>query len=268
MDRKRKNNRTALVTGAAGGIGQAICEVFIEAGYEVIGVDRRRTGNRPYKILNFDISKFGTGAEECETFCEQVEQMTDGGLDVLVNNAATQIVKPIEEITPQDWDITLQTNLLAPFWLIQRFLPQLRAAKGCVVNIASIHANVTKPRFTVYATSKGALVALTRVLAIELAPDVRVNAVIPAATDTPMLRAGFGDNIAGLKALASYHPLGRIAKAREIANVTLFLAGPLASFMTGSALSVDGGIGACLHDPVSTEADAASAVELAAGACR
>jgi NAD(P)-dependent dehydrogenase (short-subunit alcohol dehydrogenase family) len=117
------------------------------------------------------------------------------------------------------------------------------------VNIASIHATVTKPEFALYATSKGALIALTRSLAIELAPDVRVNAVIPAATDTPMLRDGFGDNVDGLPVLGDYHPLGRIAQPEEVAQVALFLAAPQASFVTGAMVNVDGGIGVCLHDP-------------------
>ena len=139
---------------------------------------------------------------------------------------------------------------MAPFWLTQKFLPFLKANNGSVINIASIHATVTKQKFTAYATSKGALVSMTRALVIELAPDVRVNAIIPAATDTPMLRAGFGDDLEGLNVLGEYHPLRRIARAEEVAQVALFLVSAQASFMTGAAINVDGGIGACLHDPV------------------
>jgi NAD(P)-dependent dehydrogenase (short-subunit alcohol dehydrogenase family) len=100
-----------------------------------------------------------------------------------------------------------------------------------------------------YATSKAALVTLTRSLAVELAPEVRVNAVNPAATDTSMLRAGFKDNSTGLQILGDYHPLKRIAQPEEIAKVSLFLASPQASFMTGAIVNVDGGISGCLHDP-------------------
>lgn len=250
METRTNDMPTVLVTGAAGGIGKATCDVFHEAGYRVIGIDRRPTEGLPYEVLNFDISGLGNGDAACESFYEQVEELVQGRLNALVNNAAIQIVKPIEAITRYDWSETLDTNLLAPFWLIQRFLPLLRAAKGCVVNIASVHAMVTKAEFTVYATSKGALVALTRAMSIELAPHVRVNAVIPAATDTPMLRDGFGDNLEGLEVLGDYHPLKRIARPEEVAQIALFLAGPQASFMTGAAVSVDGGIGACLHDPV------------------
>lgn len=242
--------KTVLVTGAAGGIGKSICDVFFQAGYRVIGVDRNPTEDTPYEMLNYDIGRLAHDDKARDAFYQRVYEICQGSMSSLVNNAAIQIVKPIEAINAADWAETLDTNLLAAFWLTQRFLPLLRADKGCVVNIASIHAMVTKAEFTVYSTSKGALVSLTRAMAIELAPDVRVNAVIPAATDTPMLRAGFGENIKGLQQLGDYHPLKHIAEPEEVAQIVLFLSGPQSSFMTGAAVNVDGGIGACLHDPV------------------
>ena len=242
--------KTVLLTFAAGFIVKAIFYVFYQSDYHVIGVDRQPSDNLPYEVLDYDISRLAHGDVARESFYRRVEELCEGRLSALVNNAAIQIVKPIQAINSSDWAETLDTNLLAPFWLIQHFLPLLRADKGCVVNIASIHAIVTKSEFTVYSTSKGALVSLTRALAIELAPDVRVNAVIPAATDTPMLRAGFGENVEGLEQLGNYHPLKHIAEPEEVAQIVLFLAGPQSSFMTGAAVNVDGGIGACLHDPV------------------
>jgi NAD(P)-dependent dehydrogenase (short-subunit alcohol dehydrogenase family) len=190
--------KTVLVTGAAGGIGKSICEVFLKEGYKVIGVDCVERAALPYEVIQFDISKLRNSDSKCEEFYQYVEKVAEGRLNALVNNAAVQIVKPVEEITTLDWDVTLDTNLLAPFWLTQGFLPMLRAAKGSIVNISSIHAALTKKEFTVYSTSKGAMVSMTRALALELAPDVRVNAVLPAATDTPMLREGFKDNPDGL----------------------------------------------------------------------
>ena len=185
-------------------------------------------------------------------FYKQIEELAvTERIDVLVNNAAIQVVKPIERISTEDWDVTLQTNLLAPFWLIKNFLSYLRVNKGCIVNIASIHANLTKAKFSIYATSKGALVSMTRSLAIELAPEIRVNAILPAATDTPMLRNGFTENISKLEALNKFHPLNRIATPEEVARAALFLSGPEAAFITGATLNVDGGIGCCLHDPIS-----------------
>lgn len=241
--------RNVLVTGAARGIGRSICEVFTEAGYRVIGVDKDDATGTLWDLLPFDICRLAYQDASNESFCQRVETLTEGHLDCLVNNAAVQIMKPIEEVTSMDWTKTLDTNLLAPFWLIQRFLPLLRAARGSVVNISSIHALITKSQFALYASSKGALVSMTRALAIELAPDIRVNAIIPAATDTPMLRAGFEDNPDGLQGLGSYHPLGRIAEPKEVAEVALFLTSSQASFITGAAINVDGGVGACLHDP-------------------
>lgn len=241
--------RTVLVTGAGGGIGKSVCEVFLRDGYKVIGVDCRETAGLPYDVIRFDICRLRNSDTETEQFYSHVEELSGGRLDALVNNAAVQIVKPVNEITVKDWDITIDTNLLAPFWLVQRFLPMLRKARGSVVNISSIHASLTKKQFTAYSTSKGALVSLTRALALELAPEVRVNAVLPAATDTPMLRDGFRDNPDGLKELGAYHPLNRIAKPEEVAQAVLFLANPQAGFITGAAINVDGGIGAYLHDP-------------------
>ena len=242
--------KSVIVTGAAGGIGKAVCEVFQRDGYKVIGVDNREIPAPDYEVIQFDITRLRNAGSDCREFYAKVESLAEGRLDALVNNAAIQIVKPVEDITPSDWDVTFDTNLLAPFWLTQGFLPMLRVAKGSVVNIASIHAALTKREFTVYSTSKGAMVSMTKALALELAPDVRVNTVLPAATDTPMLRDGFKDNLKGLEKLGNYHPLGRIASSDEVARVVLFLAGSGAGFITGAAMNVDGGIGACLHDPV------------------
>jgi NAD(P)-dependent dehydrogenase (short-subunit alcohol dehydrogenase family) len=246
---KKDKKPSVLVTGAAGGIGEAICKVFFQAGYQVIGVDCLAVEAKPYEMLRFDISKLGDEDDSVEAFYAQVEERVGGELNALINNAAIQIIKPIEDVTASDWAVTLNTNLLASFWLAQGFLPLLRAAHGSVVNIASIHATMTKPGFSVYATSKGALVSLTKALALELAPEVRVNAIIPAATDTPMLRSGFKDNPEGFKQLAKYHPMERIAQPQEVAQLALYLAGRQAGFITGSAMSIDGGIGSCLHDP-------------------
>ncbi len=243
--------KNVLITGAAGGIGKSICEVFHQHGYLVLGIDKNKVEESlPYKTLCFDISILGKNDPEEQVFFSKVEQIFNGGIAVLVNNTAVQVVKDIENITPQDWQSTLDTNLLAPFWLIQRFRSKLKKNNGSIINIASIHSVLTKGKFSVYATSKGALVSMTRALSIELAPDIRVNAVIPAATDTPMLRAGFKGNMKKMDELGHYHPLNRIARPEEVAKVVFFLAGEDSSFITGSAISVDGGIGSVLHDPI------------------
>jgi NAD(P)-dependent dehydrogenase (short-subunit alcohol dehydrogenase family) len=126
----------------------------------------------------------------------------------------------------------------------------LEKAKGSVVNIASIHAVATKPGFVCYATSKAALVGMTRALAVDLGPRVRINAINPAATATPMLLAGFEGKAKQFEELSKMHPLERIAQPWEVAKTAIYLASDDASFITGSVLHIDGGIGGRLHDPV------------------
>lgn len=234
--------RTALVTGVNGGIGAAIRAVLTEGGYRVVGTDLTIDGEHPGDVAA-DLSSLD-GAS-----LSRLRSAVGGRLDLLVNNAAYQAVGMVEELSVEDWQRTLNVNLTAPFLLTRAFLPQLRrSGNGSVVNISSIHATLTKPGFAAYATSKGALSALTRALAVELAPGVRVNAVAPAATDTPMLRAGFDNDPALLEALGGLHPMGRIATSGEIAAAVLFLASKEAAFINGAVLQVDGGIGARLHD--------------------
>jgi NAD(P)-dependent dehydrogenase (short-subunit alcohol dehydrogenase family) len=246
---KTQPKPVALVTGAASGIGRAIGKQFADSGYKVVGIDCQNKSDLGYDLVNFDIARLHENDDTCKAFYKKIRELVRGRIDVLINNAAVQIIKPIERISTDDWDITLQTNLLAPFWLIKNFLSYLRFNKGCIVNIASIHANLTKAKFSIYATSKGALVSMTRALAIELAPEIRVNSVIPAATDTNMLLNGFQENKEEISVLGFFHPLKRIATPEEVAHVVYFLAGQQASFITGATVNVDGGIGSLLCDP-------------------
>ena len=176
------------------------------------------------------------------------EALGGDGVTALVNNAAVQVLGSADTLTIDDWRATLDVNLLAPFLLTQGLLPELERAGGSVVNVASVHAHLTKPGFVAYATSKAALVGLTRSLAVDLGSRVRVNAVLPAATATPMLLAGLGPGEAG--AVGAVHPLGRVARPEEIAAAVVYLASGAASFVSGAVLAVDGGIGARLHDPL------------------
>ena len=149
----------------------------------------------------------------------------------------------------QDWHDTLDVNLLAPFLLTQALLNNLERGNGSVVNISSVHARATKPGFVCYATSKAALAGLTRALAVDLGSRVRVNSINPAAVITPMLLEGFKGRDDQYAELAKMHPLGRIAEPSEIAQMAVFLASNKASFISGTAFNVDGGILSRLHDP-------------------
>jgi NAD(P)-dependent dehydrogenase (short-subunit alcohol dehydrogenase family) len=243
--------KIALITGALGGIGQSLCSEFQRAGYFVIGTDRHDGNCACDAFLRVDIRELYSSSAVREKLIVDVRAITgQHGLKVLVNNAAAQILNKTDDIQLSDWDATLQTNLIAPFILLQALLPELEKAKGSVVNIASIHAVATKPGFVCYATSKAALVGMTRALAVDLGPRVRVNAINPAATATPMLLAGFEGKSKEFDELAKKHPLERIAQPWEVAKTALFLASEDAAFITGACLHIDGGIGGRLHDPV------------------
>lgn len=239
----------ALITGAAGGIGRALCAEFRRAGYRVLATDLR-PGRLPSDAsLPADLARLAASPAYRARFLSRVRRALRGRpLKALVNNAAIQALGPAAGFRQDLWDRTLAINLSAPFWLVQGLLPELARSKGAVVNVASVHARLTKRGFAAYATSKAALLGLTRALAVDLAPRVRVNAVSPAAVDTPMLRAGFVRRPLALRKLSAFHPAGRIARPGEVAAAAVYLASDRAAFITGSELRVDGGIGARLYD--------------------
>ncbi len=240
--------KTALVTGSEGGLGVALCAAFSAAGYRVVGVDLKRRDSACDAFVDVDLAAACADPEALAATAGRLRQAAGGDrLSVLVNNAAQQVLGRLGDITHEDWRLTLATNLTAPLFLVQALAPELERGRGSVINVGSVHARATKPGFVSYATSKAALIGLTRAMAVDLAPGIRVNAVNPAAIDTPMLRAGLADD--SLDQLAELHPLGRIARPEEIAKVVVFLASADAGFMTGAAVDVDGGILSRIHDP-------------------
>jgi glucose 1-dehydrogenase len=241
-------SRTALVTGAAGGIGRATVSLFHKRGWRVIGVDRSASGDdfpADEVFVQADISR----AEDMQAIFRRVRQST-ASLDALVNNAAMQIAKPLMETTADEWDAVMGSNLRSVFLGAKLAHPLLAVGGGAIVNVSSVHAIQTSANIAAYAASKGGLLALTRAMAIEFAPDnIRVNAILPGAVDTPMLRAGLGRGHAGqgdvherLENLARRTVNGRVGTPEEIASAIYFLAdNEASSFMTGQALVVDGG---------------------------
>lgn len=246
------NVKTALVTGANGGIGRAIAHAFLDAGFRVIGTDR---GERHHHLecdeyLIADLQQTVEDPDYAErTFKALKALCPDQSLHALVNNAAIQVVRPVRELNVDDWTTTLNINLIAPFLWAQAFLSLLTKARGSVVNISSIHAQQSKAGFVAYATSKAGVSALTRNMAIELGSEVRINAIEPAAVRTDMLVDGFMGDETRLRKLDEIHPIGRIAEPEEIARVAVFLCSADASFLQGSVVSASGGIHNCLHDP-------------------
>lgn len=243
------SKKTILITGAAGGVGRATVRHFHERGFSVIGVDRQ-SGYPEFPADGLFIQADISVPENLEMIFAQATQFTPT-LDVLVNNAGFQVTKPIIETTVEEWDMVMASNLRSVFLGAKLAYPLLKAeGGGAIVNVSSVHAVATSANIAAYAASKGGLLALTRAMAIEFAPDnIRVNAVLPGAVDTPMLRAGFHrgrDNEASeesqLAALAAKTVNGRVALPEEIAAVIYFLAdGTQSSFITGQGLLADGG---------------------------
>ena len=242
-------NHVVLITGAAGGIGRATVNLFSEKSWRVIGVDRADFGEgfpQNGLFIQSDISR----PEDMQAIFEKAHAFTDS-LDALVNNAAMQIAKPLIETTVEEWDAVMAANLRSVFLSVKLAHPLLKARRGAaVVNVSSVHAIQTSANIAAYAASKGGLLALTRAMAIEFAPDnIRVNAILPGAVDTPMLRAGLGRGHVGgenvqdrLDNLARKTVNGRVGTPEEIAHAIYFLAdNEQSSFMTGQALVIDGG---------------------------
>ena len=242
--------RTVLITGANGAIGQGLCQGFQEAGWRVIGTDYAKSCTfRIDDYISIDLDKLCKDNQYREKCINDIYDDCTDGLDALINNAATQILAPMESLSFEDWQSTININLNSTFVLIQALLQKLRATQGSVINIASIHSKLTKPNFSAYATSKSGLVGLTKSLAVELGRQVRVNAICPAAINTPMLHASFVDNPHGLEELKKFHPNGNIGSISDIVNAALFMTDNRNSFLNGSILNLDGGISSRLHDP-------------------
>jgi NAD(P)-dependent dehydrogenase (short-subunit alcohol dehydrogenase family) len=234
-----------VVSGHAGAIGSALCQVFRSQGCFVVGVDRRPSAGTADREIIADLSQ----ASLRGVIAEIRAALAGRPLHALVNNAAHQVNKPVEALQIADWRETLAVNLLAPWQLIRGLLDLLELGGGSVINITSIHGKLTKPGFAAYATSKAALEGLTRSLAVELGGRIRVNAIAPAAIDTPLLKSGFVSDPSALAALAAMHPAGRTGRPEEVAQAAAFLASGQAAFITGTVLGLDGGIAARLHDP-------------------
>jgi meso-butanediol dehydrogenase/(S,S)-butanediol dehydrogenase/diacetyl reductase len=234
--------KRVLVTGGASGIGAATAARFLEEGAAVVVLDRDANGRKQIKaqlpklagIVDADVSNL----KQVETaFAEAVGTM--GGVDVLINNAGISIRHNFLDITPEEWDKVMAVNLTGVFYMAQTAAKYMwQQGSGAILQTASTNGLVGQPYYADYNATKAGVIELTKSMALELAPKVRVCAVAPGYVLTPMQRAEYTDEM--LEVVNSKIPLRRHAQPEEIAALFAFLASDDAAYMTGHVYTIDG----------------------------
>ena len=249
----RLQGKRTIVTGGSSGIGRAICKLFASEGASLVIADIDNDGGQ--ETLNEVLDDKGTAvfvntdvsnADSVENLISEAVDFM-GGIDVLVNDAAAFVFGGIEDVTAGDWDRVFSVNVIGAANTVKYSLPYLKIANGpAVVNIASVSSFIAQPKFIPYNSSKGALLQLTRCLALDLAEyGIRVNCVCPGSIYTPAterhIKFEGADRDTFLESAAEGSFLRRLGKPEEVAYAALFLASDEASFVTGEHLVVDGG---------------------------
>jgi NAD(P)-dependent dehydrogenase (short-subunit alcohol dehydrogenase family) len=235
--------RVVVVTGGGRGIGRGIAEIFLTAGAEVVVCSRRapielpRGGGRQASFVVADVREPEAAAAVIATAVER-----HGRLDVLVNNAGGSPSAPSADASPRLVAQVINLNLLAPFYCAQpaNAVMQDQDNGGTIINIASVSGLRPSPGTAAYGAAKAGLINMTRSLAVEWAPKVRVNCVVAGLVATESAEAHYGGS-AGIAAVAATVPLGRMGSPADVAGICLFLASPLASYVSGSAIEAHGG---------------------------
>jgi len=250
-------NKVAIVTGAGKGIGWGIAKVFSKEGVKVVVVDwDEEAGEKTAEEIR------QSGGDAIFVNCdvsneEQVKAMVQatidkyGRIDVLVNNAGIGVYKPVLEATSDDWDHCLAVNLKGVFLCSKYAIPHMQAVgKGAIINISSVHSHATVNGVAPYAASKGGITALTRNMAIDYGPAIRVNAIAPGWVLTPLIQSifdSYDDPAEQQRLVEQRQVMKRIGRPEDIGHAAAFLASDEASFITGTQLFVDGGLTAQLE---------------------
>ena len=235
--------QVVVVTGGGRGVGRGISERFLEAGAEVVVCSRSRPESLP-AAADGQAAFVECDVREPERIEAAVAEIASryGRLDVLVNNAGGSPAAESATASPRFSEAIVRLNLLAPLWFSQRAFAVMerQAEGGCIINVASVSGIRPSPRTAAYAAAKAGLLALTQTLAVEWAPKVRVNAVTAGLIRTEQAHLHYGDE-AGVASVGATVPLGRMGEPRDVGDACLFLASPLAAYVSGASLLVHGG---------------------------
>lgn len=244
------NKQRVVITGAAGGIGQALAKLFVQQGATLVLTDAHQE-----KLETLSTSLDGehhhivgdlSQGEFCDSLIDQAAELM-GGIDVVVNNAGIIRRGDALTVSTEDWQSSMNINVEAVFRICRGAITQMKQQEtgGAIVNVSSCWGLYPGPDHVAYCTSKAAVLALTKCLARDHAKDqIRVNAVCPNEVNTPMLRSGFEirglDPDTAIETLNQSVPIGRIAEAQEIAQSIVFLASPEASYICGAHIEING----------------------------
>lgn len=245
----RLDGKVALISGAARGQGEAEARLFAREGASVVAGDiRTELGEQVVAEIvaaggEAVFTPLDVSSEADWTRAVELAESTYGRLDILVNNAAIIGLAGIMDTTLEEWERVLAVNQTGTFLGMRAAIPAMRrSGGGSIVNISSVLATMGSGNSASYTATKGAVTALTRTVAVELAAEgIRVNAVHPGGVETPMAQECLGDDVEARRALVATHPIGRLGEPEEIATGVLFLASDESSFVTGAALVIDGG---------------------------
>ncbi|AWR96878.1 glucose 1-dehydrogenase [Acidianus sulfidivorans JP7] len=236
-------NRVAVITGGSKGIGKSIAEIFKKEGCNVVIFDIEKSSD-DIDFIKVDVSKKDEVIKGINYVVEKY-----GRIDILVNNAGVESYGSVHEVSEEEWDRIMNVNVKGAFLMCKYAIPfMLKQEKGVIINIASIQSLAVQKRVAAYATSKHALLGLTRSIAVDYAPAIRAIAICPGSIRTPLLEWAAEQEVGKdkieekIKEWGEVYPMKRVGNPEEIAYLAAFLASDLASFINGSCVIIDGGL--------------------------